>query len=275
MTSGIVIFFACLGMISGLLGGLIGIGGGPVIVPGLAFIFSFILKFPSQYVMHYAIASSLGAIFITITAAVFVHNREGDVRWQTTRDMVVFVVIGVTSGAFFATLIASKWLALSFALFVWLPIYKMLSVKKLPQHKLEGNLVLKTVGPLGYFSGLMSGLLGIGGGIFTVPLLCYLGMPINKATGTSLSLGLFSTLAGTITFLLLEPKLSTHIPGSVGFVYLPALLCVGIPACIFSPIGVKLAKILPNQLIRKIFCVFLILVSIKMFVMFAIAEGAF
>jgi uncharacterized membrane protein YfcA len=275
MSIGIVCAFLLLGILSGLLGGLIGIGGGPVIVPGLVLIFTYVLKFPSDYVMHYAIATSLGAIFITICSAVFVHHQHGDVRWQITKKMSAFVLLGVVSGALVATLITSKWLMLSFAIFVWLPIYKMLHLKKQDPHKVEENHSVRTVGPLGLFSGFMSGLLGIGGGIFTVPLLCHLGIPVRFATGTSLSLGMFSTFAGTLTFLFLEPKISTVVPNTIGFVYWPALLLIGMSALIFAPIGVKLSRILSERLISRIFSIFLVFVSVKMFIMFGFAEGVF
>ena len=117
------------------------------------------------------------------------------------------------------------------------------------------------------FSGIgtLSVLLGLGGGLFSVPTLLAFRVPEKKAIGTSAAITCLMTIVGTLVFLALGWG-ETEIRGNIGFIHLRAFWVIGIVSLFFAPIGAKLAHRLPDQLLRQVFGVVLILTGISMLV---------
>lgn len=254
--------YALTGAFAGLMAGLIGIGGGMVVVPGLLYVFAHHNLMPQDVLMHFAAGTSLAIMIITAQSAVRAHYRLGDIYWPAFNRLWPGIVLGTICGAALAKQIPTYWLQRIFAVFLLLISVKMLSdvkvtkIRDFPRPWIN-NLV-------SYVIGFKSGLLGIGGGALIIPYLTYCGIDMRKITPVSSLCTITVSTIGTLAFIILgwgvagEPRLAT------GFVYWPAVLWVSIPAALLAPIGARLTYALPVKKLKYGFIAFLIITAIDM-----------
>nr|VFJ62632.1 MAG: hypothetical protein BECKFW1821A_GA0114235_113211 [Candidatus Kentron sp. FW] len=114
----------------------------------------------------------------------------------------------------------------------------------------------------GSIIGVLSALVGIGGGILTVPFLSWCNMPILHAVATSA--GFPIAVVGTIGFIAVGWQESNLPPWSSGYIYWPVFISIVPTSLLFAPLGAKLAHTLPVDLLRRVFAVYLIAVAISM-----------
>jgi uncharacterized membrane protein YfcA len=114
--------------------------------------------------------------------------------------------------------------------------------------------------------GAISALVSIGGGSLTVPYLSWQNIEIKKAIGTSAAIGLAISIAGTMGYLVNGWGNSPVDDYTLGYVYLPAVVLISITSFITAPYGVQLAYKLPIPILKKIFAVLLIILSVKMLI---------
>lgn len=253
--------YLALGAFVGVMAGLLGVGGGLIIVPVLAWIFRDQQVNP-EIIMHLAIGTSLATIVLTSISSVRAHHRLGAVRWSIFWRLASGIVIGAWLGAAVAHFLSSLVLEKVFAVFVLMMSAQMgFGAKPTPGRDLPGTVGMSAVGGL---IGLVSAIVGIGGGSLTVPFLLWCNVPIRQAVATSAACGLPIALAGSIGFI----ATGWHVPDlprwSLGYVYGPALVGVAAVSMLFAPLGVKLAHTLPTETLKKVFAVFLALVGFKM-----------
>ena len=259
----ISVFSVCvmLGCLAGFLAGLLGIGGGLVIVPALAF-FLPLFGFDTELVMPVAIATSLSSIIFTTFSSSLAHHRNKNIPWQVSRQLMVMVAIGAMLGAYIADSLSSDVLTYIFAgAVLLLASYMLLSIKVEKEKPLPKPLAIKLIG---LSTGTISSIMGIGGGAILVPTLTYFSLPIRQSIGTASVCGLVVAIFGAIGFVLTGLDLKAMPEWSLGYVYLPALLGIILTSSLFAPLGVKWASKLPVNTLKKVFAGFLILVAIKM-----------
>lgn len=105
---------------------------------------------------------------------------------------------------------------------------------------------------------MVSGLLGIGGGTLTVPMMLWYRLPIKQAIASSAACGLPIAIAGTLGFAFFGQGTELVLPeGSLGFIYWPALLLIAITSVLFAPVGAKLAHKFSVVRLRQVFALFL------------------
>ena len=243
------------GVLSGLLAGLFGVGGGVIVVPALILLFGH-LGLVESWIPHLAVGSSLAAIVGTGAASALAHHRRGGVRWDLALRLAPGIVLGAGAGALVAGSLPEVWLTRVFATFLVLVGLRMLTRAKGQAHApMPGRLGLAAVGG---GIGALSALVGIGGGILTVPFLSGRGLGMRQAVGTSAACGLPIALAGALGFVLVGWGREGLPPWSTGFVYWPAvglILAASIPS---APWGARLAHALPVQGLRRAFGVLLL-----------------
>ncbi len=257
----IVLLYCLLGSFVGVLAGLLGVGGGLVIVPILVFAFTY-QQIPFEIIMHLALGTSLASIIFTSVSSFMAHHKRGAVDWTTVRR----IVIGVMTGTFFGSCIAS-WLSTVilkgfFVVFLYFVAYQFLTNRKpKPTRELPGRFGMFVVGNI---IGIISSLVGIGGGALSVPFMIWCNVVVHRAIGTSAAIGLPIAIAGTAGFIfngLGHPQLPEY---SLGFIYLPALLGIAAVSVLTAPLGVRLAHSLPVDKLKKIFALLLIVVGTRM-----------
>jgi uncharacterized membrane protein YfcA len=119
---------------------------------------------------------------------------------------------------------------------------------------------------IGLGSGFVAALMGIGGGALIVPALVWFQVNIKKAIGCASACGVLIAIFGSLSFIYAGWQ-RPYIPDySLGYVYLPATLGIAITSMITAPIGAKLTNKLDTAKLKRIFAVFLVLVSIRMMI---------
>jgi uncharacterized membrane protein YfcA len=250
------------GAIAGLLAGLLGIGGGLVIVPALAALYS-LRDFPAENLMHFAIGTSLATIVPTSLASLLSHHRRGGIHWQAVRGLAPGIVPGALGGAWLAGQITSPGLRLLFGVFELLVALQLL-VGRQPaaHHPLPGA---SKLGLAGAVIGMVSALLGIGGGTLTVPFLLWNRVDILRAVGTAAACGLPVALAGAAAFAAGAAGGGGSPAGlHTGFIYWPAVAGIVSTSILAAPLGARLAHYLPKPVLQRTFALVLALIGLRM-----------
>lgn len=247
----LIVELAVLGLCTGFLAGLLGIGGGMIMVPFITAILTNRGISPDLAVKA-AIATSMATIIFTSVSSVRAHHKRGAVRWDIARKLAPGIVLGaaLASLGVFAILKGS-WLALLFAGFVGFSATQMLKDKKpKPSRTLPG-----TPGQLGAGGviGFLSGLVGAGGGFVSVPFMTWCNVPIHNAVATSAALGFPIALANGIGYVIAGQGVQGLPAGSFGYVYLPALAVIAVASVLMAPVGVKAAHALPVKSLKRVF----------------------
>lgn len=250
-----------LGMFAGLMAGLFGIGGGLVVVPILMFLFTD-LGLPKELIMLMAIATSLATIIPTGLSSTFAHHRFGAVLWQKVKRLAPGIFIGAVFGAAIANSISTDLLRYLFTGYL-LYVGTQMALGKSPKPQ-QKNVSLLVDAVISTLIGLISALLGIGGGSMTVPYMVYGGFHIHNAVAIASACGLPIAIAGTISYMLWGLQTVGLPQWSVGYVYLPSFVGVSLGGVITAPLGAKLAHKLPAKQLKRYFSVFLFAIAAKM-----------
>ena len=256
-----VLSFLLLGAGVGFIAGLLGVGGGGVLVPILTSIF-LLQGVPVDNVVHLALGTSMACIIITSLSSLRAHNKKGAVIWRIVKMMSLGIIIGTFISTFIASYLNSFYLAIFFSIFMGLMAINMLKHNKNDDLKSDlenGSVFITSIG-----IGSISALVSIGGGSLTVPYLVTHNIDIKKAMGTSAAIGLPISLAGTLGYLVNGWSSDLIINYSIGFIYLPAAVLISITSFFTAPYGVKASHYLPVAVIKKLFALLLILLSLKM-----------
>lgn len=258
------LFAMCLllGSGVGLLAGLLGIGGGLVVVPALVWLLPR-AGIDSGLVMHIALATSLASIVLTSGSSARNHIKLGNVDFSIVRGLAPGVIIGGLGGSIIAELVPTELLPKIFAVIVLLLALQMLlSMRFSSQRALPGTMATACSGGV---IGVVSSLAGIGGGSLTVPYLSWHGVEMRRAIGCASLSGALIAVAGMIGFITAGVGDEALPAMSVGYVYLPALMGIVMTSVVTTRYGARLVSRLPTMTLKKIFAVFLLFISTKMF----------
>ena len=246
----LILELALLGLATGFLAGLLGIGGGMLMVPFLTFILS-AKGFPQDYVVKMAVATSLATICFTSLSSVRAHHRRGAVLWNVAKLLAPGIVLGSLLGAQIAVALPGKVLSVLFALFVGFSATQMfLDRKPKPSRTLPGSAGMLGVGGL---IGMLSALVGAGGAFVSVPFMTWCNVKIHNAVATSAALGFPIALAGTLGYIWAGQGLPQMPPGSVGYLYLPGLLVISLASMTTAPLGARTAHGMDIRPLKKVF----------------------
>ncbi len=251
----LILELASLGLATGFLAGLLGIGGGMLIGPFMTIILSS-LGISADLAVKMAIATSMATIMFTSISSVRAHHKRGAVRWDIVKGLAPGIVIGgaLASAGVFA-LLKGTALAIFFALFVGFSATQMfLDKKPKPSRQMPGTGGQIAAGSL---IGFLSGLVGAGGGFISVPFMVAHNISIINAVATSAALGFPIALANTMGYIFSGASLS-HLPAhSLGYIWLPALGVIACCSVLTAPLGARMAHRLPVAKLKKIFAVVL------------------
>jgi uncharacterized membrane protein YfcA len=252
--------FILLGIFSGLLGGLLGIGGGVVTVPILYFLFQYTPPFKGE-IMQVAVSTSLATGFVTSAVATFVQAKKKTIVLAAIQKLAPGLIIGCILGSLLGHYLPSEILSKIFGVMaILIGIYFFFP--KLPSLYISSKLNA-TLSFFGLLIGSLSSLLGIGGGSLAFPVLLGYQMPAKNAAATSSASTLMTCLLGSATYLIIawdQPDL----PNTFGYVDLPAFAFISLGSILSAPLGVKLSHTLNVSFIKQIFGGSLALVGLSM-----------
>ena len=251
-----------LGLATGFLAGLLGIGGGMIMVPFITIIMSTRGAAPNLAIKM-AIATSMATIIFTSISSVRAHHKRGMVRWDIVKGLAPGIVGGslVASMGVFA-LLKGALLAVFFGLFVGFSATQMfLDKKPKPSRQIPGPGGKVAAGGV---IGFLSGLVGAGGGFISVPFMGWRNVPIHNAVATSAALGFPIALANAVGYVVSGQGVQGLPEGSFGYIWLPALGVIALSSVFMAPVGAKVAHALDVKRLKRIFACVLYLLAAYM-----------
>jgi len=250
------------GVVTGLLAGLFGIGGGAVIVPVLFEVFR-LLGVPEEIRMQLCIGTSLAIIVPTTVRSYRAHRAKGLVVQAVMRSWTVPAVIGVAAGSVTAAFAPAQVFKLAFVVIAAIIATKLLAGREtwVLGRSLPGRAGMTGCG---FLVGLASSLMGISGGSLATMMMTLYGVPIHNAVATSAGLGVPITIAGTLGYLIAGlPHQSQLPPLSLGFVSVIGVVMIAPISSWIAPLGARLAHALPRRRLEIGFGLFLIAASLR------------
>jgi uncharacterized protein len=256
-----VLAYLSIGAIVGVLAGLLGVGGGLVIVPMLLFCFTQ-QDLPQESLMHLAIGTSAASIIFTSVSSFWAHHKRGAVMWGVVLRIALGILAGTVLGTFLAARLSTYGLKVFFSVFLcFVALQMLLDRKPRPARELPGWWGTSAVGTV---IGAISSLAGIGGGIMSVPFLLWCNQPMHRAIGTSAAIGFPIAVFTSLGYIMHGLQADALPAYSVGYVYLPALVCLVSASVLTAPLGASLAHRLPVGALKRAFAVLLIVVGVRM-----------
>ena len=237
------------GIITGLLAGLFGVGGGIILVPALLYAFDE-LGYSSDFTTHMAIGTSLAIIVPTSITSAWSYYKRGSVDIILISRLGLPVAFCAIAGTFLAGSLSGDSLKMIFAVMIILIALNLLRQKKISfGEKLPGLAkVWSFVGMIGFISSMM----GVGGGAFFITYFTSYNMPLLSAVGASASLGILISFPGAIGYILNGWNSSNLPPLSLGYISLLGFICVIPTTMIMAPQGAKLAHYLDKNKLKRI-----------------------
>jgi uncharacterized membrane protein YfcA len=255
------LLYPALGAVAGVLAGLLGVGGGLVLVGALAWLLP-LQGVPAEHAMHAALATSLASILVTGASSARSHHKRGSVLWTSVAWLLPGLLLGAWLGSRRATRLdgdALRWGVSGFCLLMAAQLFA-----QWPRPRERAVDAPAPRGPAlsgaGGLIGAVSALVGIGGGSMTVPLLIWRGVAPVRAVGTSSACGVGIALASAAGYAAHAPAQAMP-AGSVGYVFLPAAIGIGLASVLAAPLGVRIAHRVQPGTLRRIFAGFLLLMA--------------
>lgn len=243
-----------LGLATGFLAGLLGIGGGMLMVPAVTWVLGG-KGFPPEYIVKMAVATSLATICFTSITSVRAHHKRGAVMWPVALALAPGILLGSVLGAQIAVALPTRALSILFALFVSFSATQMfLDRKPKPSRTLPGRPGMVAAGS---GIGMLSALVGAGGAFVSVPFMQWCNVKIHNAVATSAALGFPIALAGTLSYVWAGRDLPQMPPGSLGYLYLPGLLVIALASMSTAPLGARTAHRMDIRPLKRAFALVL------------------
>ena len=255
--------FLITGAAAGVLAGLFGVGGGLIMVPALAWILPR-LGFAERITMQMAIGTSLAVIAITSISSTFAHNRRGGVLWPVLARFAPGLMLGAIIGAFIADQLTGNTLKKIVGTGALLVSAQMLLNRSPQTPRTSARPATIELVSMGGIIGLLSSLIGIGGGSLTVPYMSLRGINMREAVGTAAACGVPIAWAGAAGFMWAghdQPGLPAW---TIGYVSLSAFAGIALASTLTAPLGARLAHSLPPLVLKRSFAVLLTLIGLKM-----------
>jgi uncharacterized protein len=248
------------GVVGGLVAGLFGVGGGTVLVPALFYAFG-VLGVGGEGDLHTAVGTSLLTIVATSWRSLRAHRAHGAVDEAVLRGWTPWVGLGGLVGAAVAGLSSTEGLAIVYGACLLLVAAQMglLPERVTLRRDLPTGWGRRIVGVL---IGLLSAMMGVGGGSFGGMTMTLCGRPIHQAVATASGFGVAIGAAAALGFVAFGWESPGRPPLSLGYVNIPAALVMGLLTTAVAPLGARLAHQLDRRVLRRAFAVYLLLTAV-------------
>ncbi len=258
----LVAFLLALGGVAGFLAGLLGIGGGVVLVPGLYFGLKY-MGFESDALMHVAVGTSLAVIIPTGLSSAHAHWKRGAVRFDLVKQIGPGILLGVLVGTVIAKYMPEEGMTMFFAFA--LSVLALVMVVNPARFSLFAEMPRRLwMAVSGVVIGVFSSLMGIGGATISVPWMALCRVPMHTAVGTASALGLVIAIPAALGFIVIGWSVQGLPPFSLGYINFLAWPLI-IPASVLAaPWGARCAHSVSVDRLRRIFAGFLVFIALKM-----------
>jgi len=263
----LALLLVAVGALSGFLAGVFGIGGGAVLVPVFYECFG-LAGVPLEVRMPLCIGTSLAIIIPTSIRSYLAHRARGAVDMEVIRAWWLPVLAGVVAGSVTARYAPERLFKLVFVMVAWSAAARLMLARE--TWKFGDDL---PKGPLmkafGFFVGLLSTLMGIGGGLFANLLMTFYGRPIHQAVATSSALAVLISIPGALGYVYAGWPAAAHypevaalqLPFALGYVSLIGALLVMPTSLLTAGLGVRIAHALSKRTLELAFGCYLLIVG--------------
>jgi uncharacterized membrane protein YfcA len=258
------------GFLTGLLAGLFGVGGGAVLVPVLYEVFG-VLKVPEDVRMPLCVGTSLAVIVPTALRSFRIHRAHGAADMDIVRIWAVPVVLGVIAGSAAARFAPAGVFKIVFVVVASVSAVRLLFFRNTASlfGEMPGGFGMRLYGGV---IGLLSALMGIGGGQLSNLFMTMYGRPIHQAIATSAGLGALIAIPGAIGYMIAGwPKAAEfpavgalQFPAAIGYVSILGFLLLTPASAFAAPYGARLAHRWPKRRLEVCFGLFLLAVSLRL-----------
>lgn len=259
----LALVMAGTGLVSGLLAGLLGVGGGIVIVPVLFNLLP-LLGIHPEIQMKLAVATSLATIIPTSIQSARKHHAKRAIDIKLLKSLAPSIMVGVLIGTAIAVVVRGPTLSAVFATIALL-VALNLGFTGVDFRLRETFPTGWARQALGGFIGAVSAMMGIGGGTVGVPLMNMFGTPIRNAVATASVFGLIISVPATIGFIAAGWGHPLMPPWSLGYVSLIGFALIVPSSLLSTPWGVHLAHTIPPLMLKRAFALFLAITAVRMF----------
>jgi uncharacterized protein len=260
----LLVIFLVTGLIIGFLSGLLGIGGGIIMIPVQYWLYTSALGLEPDLAIKMSFATSLAVILPTAASGVLRHQRLGGIYWKAAVFMGIFTAIGSFIGATLASHLPGAVLKIAFGVVTLAIAVRMLTTKTSEATRPARDNLWLWAG-LAFPIGIVTGILGIGGGIFVVPLLVLvLGFRLKNAAGTSLGMMLFTSAGGIIGYILNGVDVANLPDFTLGYIYWPAWIALTLGSLGMVQLGAFVAHKASDKLLNSVLVTLLIYLSLDM-----------
>jgi uncharacterized protein len=263
----LALLLVAVGALSGFLAGLFGIGGGAVLVPVFYECFG-LAGVPLAVRMPLCIGTSLAIIIPTSITSFRAHYVRGAVDMDIVRAWWLPVVTGVIAGSITARFAPERLFKIVFVMVTYTAATRLLLARE--SWKFGDDF---PKGPLmriyGFIVGLLSTLMGVGGGLFLNLLMTFYGRPIHQAVATSAALAVLVSIPGAIGYVYAGWPVAAHypqvaalqLPFALGYISLIGAVCVMPSSLLTAPLGVKAAHAMSKRTLEMAFGIYLFIVG--------------
>jgi uncharacterized membrane protein YfcA len=263
----LALLLVVVGALSGFLAGLFGIGGGAVLVPVFYECFR-LAGVPLEVRMPLCIGTSLAIIIPISIRSWRAHHARGAVDMEILRIWWLPVLTGVILGSVIARYAPERLFKIVFVMVAYSAAARLLLAREAWRF---GDDLPR--GPLmkiyGFFVGLLSTLMGVGGGLYSNLLMTFYGRPIHQAVATSSALAVLISIPGALGYVYAGWPAAAHYPTitalqwpfALGYVSLIGVLLVIPTSILTAPLGVRAAHAMSKRMLEVAFCCYLVIVG--------------
>lgn len=268
----LALLLVIVGGIAGFLAGMFGIGGGAVLVPVLYECFR-LAGVPLEVRMPLCIGTSLAIIIPTAVRSYTAHRARGSVDMEVLRKWAVPILLGVIVGSVIARYAPERLFKIVFVIVAWLAAARLLFGRQDWRFgdDLPGGFLMKFYG---WIVGLLSTLMGIGGGLFSNLLMTFYGRPIHQSVATSAGLAVLISIPGALGYIYagwpaaarFPSVLALQFPFAIGYISLIGAALVMPTSLLVAPLGVKVAHAMSKRALEIGFGLYLLIMGGRFFV---------
>jgi hypothetical protein len=260
-----LLFLFVAGIVSGFLAGFFGVGGGIVLVPVLLIFFDG-AGVSSLVATHLTFGTSLFVVVFASLTSAYQYSRNGHVVWRAVLFMGLASVVGTIIGTNAAGMLHAKTLQRFFAAVVVVAALRLLRGPEKQKEAAKPKLSPAGLGSTGLVVGLVSSLAGVGGGVFSIPMMHHLlDFPLKKALGTSSATIVITAASAAVGYVVAgwgNTLLPDYAFGYVDCLHSLPVIAGTLP---FATIGASAAHKTKETVLRKAFAIFLLVIAVKMF----------
>ena len=257
-----IVSLPVIGLLSGFIGGLFGVGGGIVRIPLFLYLFP-VFGVHADVLMHVASGTSLALAIPSSIMATHEQYKTGNLDINFLKSWIPALVLGVIIGIFLMRFVSSRFLEQVFAFVILIVSLHMFFTSS--DFKITGKfpgIFIKSISA--FFIGILSKLTGLTGGSYSTPVLTAYGYPIHRSIAVAASGAFFVSIFGTAGSIINGFGIEGRSRLSLGYIDLTAVLIMIIPIILTAPKGVNYANKLSQDKLRWVFAIFLFIVALDM-----------